>query len=264
MSITQSIWAGRARNYRQNSNGPVQSRKKYIVIHNTSNKASAEDEADYAQRRTDGVSSHYYVDKNSIRQTLDTDWCANHVGSSQGNVYGISYEITGTNSKSESWWLGNVAWSKLRDQIRHDCEEFGISPRALTIQQIKEGELTGIITHDQARRAWGHTTHTDPGPNFPMDMLTSVDPGPSPKPTPKPTQGWTERLMNNLPTVSPNDEGRAVKTVQALLNLDGAGLKEDGINGPKTTARVKWHQKRKNLTPDGHVGPKTWPTLLPV
>lgn len=172
MARYNSIWDGPGRNYSKDSDGdPIRTRKEYIVIHNTSNDGTAEEEASYAKRRTDSVSSHYYVDNNSIRQSLDTDWRAWHVGSDEGNDAGISYEITGTNGKSRSWWLANVAWTKLIAQIRMDCDVHGIVPRALTIGQIQDGSMSGIITHDQARRAWGGTDHTDPGENFPMDHL---------------------------------------------------------------------------------------------
>lgn len=166
MAIYSSIWSGPARNYTISS-----ARKKYICIHNTSNNATAEAEASYATRRSDSVSSHYYVDNNSIVQSIDTRYKAWHAGSSQGNTYGISYEITGTNSKSRQWWLDNVAWDLLAKQIAADMKLWGIANRHLTVDQMRAGSYTGIVTHDDMRRAWGGTTHTDPGSNFPMDYL---------------------------------------------------------------------------------------------
>lgn len=254
MSIVRDIYDGPGRNHRKEYND-----KKYIVIHNTSNDASAENEASYAKRRTDGVSSHYYVDSNSIVQSLDTDWRAQHVGSDEGNDHGISYEITGTNSKSRSWWLGNVAWDKLRKQLQYDSAEHNIALRPLTISQIREGKLTGVITHDQARQAWGHTTHTDPGPNFPMDMLFGKTPPPSnPKPPTTPNEGWFESLMSDLPELSKGSKGLYVNRHQALLNIAGARLVEDGDFGPATERETKEFQRKYGLEPDGIVGPKTW------
>jgi hypothetical protein len=171
MPVYSSIYDGPPRRY-----GSSPTNKKYITIHNTSNArdASAEDEASYAKNRTDGTSSHYYVDRNSIVQSLNTDLRANHVGSTTGNNTGISYEITGTNSKTRAWWMGNVAWGLLVKQIKTDCAEHDITPRLLTVQQIKDGRMTGIITHNQARLAWGGTNHTDPGENFPLDHLIAL------------------------------------------------------------------------------------------
>jgi N-acetyl-anhydromuramyl-L-alanine amidase AmpD len=165
MPIYSSIYDGPPNRY-----GDTKTTKKWIVIHNTSNDAPAVNEASYAKRRTDSVSSHYYVDGGRIIQSLNTDLRAFHVGSSTGNAGGIAYEITGTNAKSRSWWLTNVRWDLLAAQIRKDCAAHGITPRLLTVEEIKAGK-TGIMTHDQARRAWGGTDHTDPGPGFPMDHL---------------------------------------------------------------------------------------------
>lgn len=168
MAIYRDIYDGPPRSYQR-----TRTPKRWIVIHCTQNTASAANEASYAKRRTDSVSSHYYVDNREIVQSLDTDYVAFHVGSITGNLHGISYEITGLIQWSRSRWLSSVAWDLLATQIRRDCAEHGIIPRLLTTAEIRAGK-TGIITHNQARLAWGGTDHTDPGPNFPMDHLLSL------------------------------------------------------------------------------------------
>ena len=175
MPIYSEIWDGPARNYRRDETGrAITSHKKYITIHNTANDASAENEASYAKRRTDGTSSHYYVDADSIKQSLDTFWCAGHVGSHQGNTYGISYEFTGVNAWSREVWIQNIAWPLAAKQIARDCRDFGIEARMLSIAEMRAGTAKGFITHDMARIAWGQTDHTDPGPNFPLDHLIAL------------------------------------------------------------------------------------------
>ncbi len=148
--------------------------KRYVAIHNTSNDATARAEADYAKRRTDGTSSHYYVDGTEVIQSLDTALSAHHAGSTTGNRYAVSYEITGTNSKSRAWWLSSVAWPRLARQMAADCRVHRIEPRLLTVDQMRAGSLSGFVTHDLMRLAWGGTTHTDPGPGFPMDYLLDL------------------------------------------------------------------------------------------
>lgn len=169
MAIYPAIYSGPPRHY-----GSTRTDKRYIAIHNTSNDATAEGEASYAKRREDSVSSHYYVDNDSLLQSLDTSLRAYHAGSTIGNSQAIAYEITGTNGKSRSWWLANVAWPLLARQIAIDCREHDIEPQLLTVAEIKAGSKTGIITHDQMRQAWGGTTHDDPGPNFPLDHLLAL------------------------------------------------------------------------------------------
>ncbi len=147
--------------------------KRYIAIHNTANDATAVQEATYAMRRTDSVSSHYYQDNVRIVQSLDTKFGAFHAGSSTGNRHAVSYEITGVNSWTRAQWLSNVAWPLLWRQIARDCREFAIPAQTLTIAQMRAGSPGGIVTHKQMGEAWGGTDHTDPGPNFPMDYLIS-------------------------------------------------------------------------------------------
>jgi N-acetyl-anhydromuramyl-L-alanine amidase AmpD len=169
MAIYSAIYSGPPRHY-----GSTRTDKRYIAIHNTANDATAAEEASYAKRREDSVSSHYYVDPTRLLQSLDTNLRAYHAGSTKGNSQAIAYEITGTNGKTRAWWLANVAWPLLARQIATDCREHDIEPRLLSVAEIRAGSKTGIITHDQMRQAWGGTTHTDPGANFPLDHLEAL------------------------------------------------------------------------------------------
>ena len=61
-----------------------------------------------------------------------------------------------------------------------------------------------------------------------------------------------------LATLKRGAKGQQVKALQILLG----GLPVGGAFGAKTEARVIAYQKKKKLTPDGVVGPKTWDSLL--
>jgi N-acetyl-anhydromuramyl-L-alanine amidase AmpD len=267
--IYRDIYDGPPKGYDHN-----EYHKRYIVIHNTANDAPARNEADYAQRRTDSVSSHYYADDERVIQSLNTDKGAWHVGSQPGNRYGIGYELTGTNSKSTSWWKANLAWPKLTACIARDCAHWGITPQLLSIEDIKKGKRTGIITHNQARLAWGGTDHTDPGANFPMDYLVALVKGEQPppstpgKPTVPPAQGGTdlEDIMAQLPETSQGASGKPVRRIQGLCIATGGEARRqieraggvDGQFGPGTTRAVKAAQRTFGITEDGIVGPNTW------
>lgn len=147
-----------------------------IAIHNTANDATDDGEASYATRRTDGVSSHFYVDKDSVTQSIDTDDRVGHAGSNIGNNNAIAVEITGVNAKTRSWWLENVAWDKLGEVlayvITHDPDFEGFEVRRASVAEMKSNpRVKAFYSHDDMRRAWGGTTHTDPGPDFPWDRL---------------------------------------------------------------------------------------------
>lgn len=148
-------------------------------IHNTSNDASDEGEASYAARRTDGVSSHFYHDKDSVTQSLDTGDKAGHVGSTEGNENSLASEFTGSNGKSRAWWLANVDWEEtgrvMAYVLTHDPDFAGFQVRRASVAEMKANpKVKAFYGHDDCRRAWGGTTHTDPGPGFPWDRLFEV------------------------------------------------------------------------------------------
>lgn len=90
---------------------------------------------------------------------------------------------------------------------------------------------------------------------------SGATPKPS-EPTDNSTQGWTDKLMSELPEVSRETKGRYVNVVQSLLNISGAGLAEDGKFGDHTERETKEFQRAHGLKDDGIVGRKTWPKLI--
>jgi hypothetical protein len=147
-----------------------------IAIHNTSNTASDSNEARYADHRTDGTSAHFYVDADSVTQSLDTADKAGHAGSREGNENAIAFELTGTNDRSRQWWLDNIAWAKLGYVIayilKHDPDYRGFQVRRASVAEMQANpKVKAFYGHDDMRRAWGGTNHTDPGGNFPWDRL---------------------------------------------------------------------------------------------
>lgn len=231
MPVYKNIYDGPPRGY-----GSNKTKKRYIAIHNTSNSAPAVNEASYAKRRTDSVSSHYYVDKDRLIQSLDTDLRAWHAGSSQGNNYAISYEFVGTNSKSRDWWLKNIDWDKVAKQIATDMKHFGIANRQLTSAQMRAGNVTGIVTHNQMSTVWGGSTHNDPGPNFPMDhLIKKINQYLNPAPAPKPEPPKEEPKMNLNDRIKGTDNSnRTVEDVLAdLANLRNYLVTPVGTRGQK-------------------------------
>lgn len=159
---------------------PDTDRAKYgLAIHNTSNNASDTAEAAYATRRTDGVSSHFYGDRDSWTQSIDTKDRCGHAGSSQGNENAICFELTGANGWSRAQWLANIEWNLLgrvaAAVIRSHWPDGSFQVRRATVAEMKANpKVKALYGHDDMRRAWGGTTHTDPGPNFPWDHLIAV------------------------------------------------------------------------------------------
>jgi N-acetyl-anhydromuramyl-L-alanine amidase AmpD len=141
----------------------------YIAIHNTSNDATAREEASYARRRTDDVSTHIVVDSTEALQTLTLDRNAWHSGSAWGNSKAISFELRGKNTWSADYWRTVI--DRVAPVIAECCVLYAIPVRHLTVEEARKKVMKGFVTHDDMRQAWGGTTHTDPGPNFPMQYL---------------------------------------------------------------------------------------------
>jgi hypothetical protein len=173
-----------------------------IAIHNTSNDASDTAEASYATRRADGVSSHFYCDKDSVTQSLDTNARAGHAGSSTGNENAIAVEITGANGWSRATWLNSVAWAELGRVLAYVCRAYGIQVRRASVAEMRSNpKVKAFYSHDDMRQAWGGTTHTDPGPNFPWDRLFQA----------------VNQAMGNPP---PASGGNPVSGYDPTLNMD--------------------------------------------
>lgn len=186
--------------------------KKYgIAIHNTSNDASDEGEASYATRRTDGVGSHFYADGDSVTQSIDTDYRTGHAGSYEGNEHAIAYELTGGNAMSREWWIKNIAWDKvaytIAYQLKHDPDFVGFQIRRASVAEMKTNpKIKAFYGHNDMRLAWGGTLHTDPGPNFPWDVLiAAVKKAMAPAPTT--AQPTPEVNMNSV--ILAREEGTA-------------------------------------------------------
>lgn len=68
----------------------------FIVVHNTSNDASAENEVEYMRNNTQVTSYHYAVDDKEVRQAIPYNRNAYHAGdgeNGEGNRKGIGIEI---------------------------------------------------------------------------------------------------------------------------------------------------------------------------
>lgn len=157
-------YAGPARN-----SSPHEGTWMYIGIHNTANDATPAEEASYARRRTDNVSCHVVGDGSDVLQILSLDRDSWHFGSAWGNGKALSFEFKGKNTWSEPYWRTVI--DRAAPVIAECCVLYAIPVRHLTVEQARKKVMKGFVTHDDARQAWGGTTHTDPGPNFPMEYL---------------------------------------------------------------------------------------------
>jgi len=186
-----------------------------IAIHATANTATARAEANYATRRTDGVSAHFYADGLEVIQSVDLDARAGHAGSRTGNYNAIAVEITGLNAWTRDQWLARVNWDRLGEVLRWVCARYGIAVRHATVEEMRANPLVrAFYSHDDMRRAWGGTDHTDPGPNFPWDRLLDAVKGPAAPPA-VPAQEEDEMKLFTLMSKHAGDQYWAVWMTEA-------------------------------------------------
>lgn len=158
----------------------------YAVIHYTAGSeraTSAEDGAAYDQRRNDGVSTHYFHDRNSSVQCVDTDDRAN-AARHRGNRLGTQHELCGT-AQTRAQWLDEASLPTLRNAARWvaaDCREFDLPVRRLTVAQTRAAWTQwpngprGIVGHVDCTNAYPEDggDHTDPGTGFPWDVFLDM------------------------------------------------------------------------------------------
>ena len=151
-----------------------------VVIHSTEGSegpTSAEDGAAYDQRRTDGTSTHFFVDSNSVVQCVRTTDRANHARAT-GNKIGIGFELCGRAGQTAAQWHDANSFPMLKlaaKYVAKCCKKYGIPVRRLTVTQLRAG-AKGICGHVDITHAFGESTHTDPGPAFPWgEFLTMVN-----------------------------------------------------------------------------------------
>ena len=153
----------------------------WIVIHTmeaSETAQRAENTAAYFANPPDGrqVSSHYCADNDSVVQCVDLDDIAWTVGNRPGNYRGINWELSGFANQTRDQWLdpfGRAMLAQAAPLMKSDSARFGIPVRRCTVSDL-QARKPGYTTHNDLRVAFGVTTHTDPGPNFPFDYLFSL------------------------------------------------------------------------------------------
>lgn len=156
-----------ARWFRRGGNTPINR----IVIHDMEypeRLTAAEDVARYFQRVDKKTSAHYCVDNNSVVQCVKDRDGAYHA---PPNQFSIGIEHAGYARQTKAEWLDEYGVAMLRDQsaplVKLLMREHNIPHVWLSVQDLRNGKR-GITSHNNVSLAFGQSSHTDPGPNFPV------------------------------------------------------------------------------------------------
>jgi len=153
----------------------------WIVVHDmeaSETSTRAENTAQYFATLNDGrsVSSHYCCDSDSVVQCVRLGDVAYTVGNRPGNYRGINWEFAGFAQQTREQWLdpfGKAMFAQAAPYIRADARKYGIPLVKRTVAELKAYK-PGVTSHNDLREAFGNTTHTDPGPNFPWDYFMAL------------------------------------------------------------------------------------------
>jgi hypothetical protein len=94
---------------------------------------------------------------------------------SGANHNGVHVCIPGKAAQTRAQWLEPVSRGYIRTTaavIVDIAAAEGIPLVRLTVAQVRDG-MSGYCSHHDVSLAFGKSTHTDPGPNFPWDVLAA-------------------------------------------------------------------------------------------
>lgn len=114
------------------------------------------------------ASAHYCVDDDSVICCVPPERIAWHAPGANNN--GIGIEHAGYARQTRQQWLDDFGLRMLELSARltaYLCDRFDIPAQYLVADQVRRG-ARGITTHAEVSRAFGRSTHMDPGPYFPI------------------------------------------------------------------------------------------------
>lgn len=143
-----------------------------ICIHDTEGVTSAQADSEtddnittyQCTSRTGSYHVMVGVDGERIRQNTD-DWATWSTGN-KGNDILLHLCFVGSASQTRDEWLAQDKMLRAgATVVRYWADKYNIP-----LRRVDAAHLPGILGHGDTR-VWGGTDHTDPGPNFPYDVL---------------------------------------------------------------------------------------------
>ena len=242
---------------------PGQNKPAYVVIHETDNWSKGANAKAHATAMKNGNLAgtvHYYVDSDSVYQTLDHKDGAWAVGDGKGK-----YGITNRNSI-------NIEICVNPESDYYKAVDKAEQLAAYLLKQYGWG-TDRLKRHYDASRKHCPRRIQDEGlwPEFKRKTAAYMGAAPE-KPTNKPTTSTGGHYMFEPKTVKKGDSGLSVLLLQEILRArgfkgkDGKDLKLDRDAGTNTIhALTKYQESRKGvLEVDGICGEKTWRDLIAI
>lgn len=215
-----------AKHYHAGGNRPIHR----VVIHDMEypeKPSAAEDVARIFAQGSRVASAHYCVDNDSIVQCVHDGDVAYHA---PPNTHSIGIEHAGYANQKAAGWADPYSEAMLQRSAALTallCHEYDLPIVWLSVADLQAGKR-GITSHNNVSLAFHKSTHTDPGPTFPVAHYLEL-------------VRWAY-AGGGQPAPIPPEEDDAMKMITAnddstagiwLLTVDGRG-----------------HPQRANLSPD--------------
>lgn len=269
---------------------------KYLVYHYTSNDGDHDEgNANYFRNNVVKASAHYFVDDDSVTQSVYDDYVAYSVGGKCQSKHHPLYKIC-TNSNSISIEMcdttkdGTVAISEatLENAItlgRLLMQKYNIPLDRVIRHYDVNGKLCPNCNDLLNDKTWNSFkqrlnggTGTIPHTNTPVHNETTNTTHKNGY------DDWVARLqrelnvqfhkglavdglrgsktLNACVTVKKGAKGNITRLIQERLNSVGFNISIDGIFGGNTENAIKVFQKNRGLKQDGIIGRNTWNWLI--
>lgn len=203
------------------------------------------------------VSCHSIVDD---RQRLDVLPFTDTAYAAPGaNADGDQLELVGLSRWTRTDWLAHMATlDRAGAWLAERCVARRLPAVLLDAADLRANGR-GITGHAQVSAAFHRSSHTDPGPGFPWDVVlrrTKAHLAQLQRPAPV-------RATVMLPPypgypLHAGSRGTAVLLWQRQMRRRGWTIGVDGIYGPQSVQVARAFQRDKRLHVDGIVGPATW------
>lgn len=271
---------------------------KYLVYHYTSNDGDHDEgNSNYFHNNVVKASAHYFVDDDSVTQSVYDDYVAYSVGGKCQSNHHPLYKIC-TNSNSiniemcdttkdgtvaiseatlaNAIELGKVLMQKYNIPLDRVIRHYDVNGKACPNCNDLLNDNTWNAFKSRLNGSTAHIPNTNT--NTPVHTQTT------PTTHKKGYDEWVARLQRELNTqfhkglvvdglrgsktlgacvtVKRGARGNITRLIQERLNSVGFHISTDGIFGSATEKAVKVFQRNRGLTADGIVGRNTWDWLL--
>lgn len=226
------------------------SKIKYIVVHYTANDGDTdESNAKYFKNNVVKSSAHYFVDDDSVTQSVHDNYVAWHCGGSRYS----NYKTTGGAIYYKKCTNTNSIGIELCDTVKNGSYGFTDKTIANAVELIKDKMDQYNVPIDRVIRHFDVTGKTCPQPlitdkswnEFKAKITGEI----------KKAYTGTFPSLGLKGYLKKGDKGKQVKRLQQFLNwCIGAKLNVDGDFGNKTLAAVKNYQLKYGLKVDGFFG----------